>query len=152
MARAARAMTMARKRAMARKTAIGSNVDENHDDNEDSDNDDNHNDKDVEDDNNDDDTDDDDKDNKDDGGNEDDGNLGCLFLFDRNLFSGLKNRKKSGFLRISFFSCVFLRIFSQERGFGGGCSRNSCIYSGFLRIPPDSCSRQTLSCSGQRLK
>ena len=55
-----------------------------------------------------------------------------------------------------FFSCVFLRIFSEERGFGEVAGipvffrfyrnfsqeflwdRNSCIYSGFLRIPEDS--------------
>jgi hypothetical protein len=102
--------------------------------------------------------------------------LGCLFLFDRNLFWGLKNSKK----RIPedfFFPCVFRRIFSQERGFGGSF-RNSCFSllsqeffagiparqdflhlqripldsSGFLRIPPDSCSRQMLSGSGQQLK
>jgi hypothetical protein len=78
--------------------------------------------------------------------------LGWYFLFDRNLFLGHKNSKK----RIPedfFFSCVFRRIFSQERGFGG-CLRNSCFlplsqdfFAGipagqeFLRlqrIPPDS--------------
>ncbi len=81
--------------------------------------------------------------------------LGCLFLFDRNLFWGLKN-KKNRIPEDFFFSCVFRRNFSPERGFGGGrrnyCflplsqkisqeflwDRNSCIYSGFLRIPPDS--------------
>jgi hypothetical protein len=85
------------------------------------------------------------------------------------IFWGSKTVKK-GFLRISFFPvfsggifhrnvvlegvsgipvfCCFHRIFLQEflR------DRNSCIYTGFLRIPPDSCSCQTLSCSGQRLK
>jgi hypothetical protein len=56
-------------------------------------------------------------------------------------------------LRISFFSCVFQRNFSQECGFGGG-RRNSCFlplspdfFAGIpvgqeflylLRIPPDS--------------
>jgi hypothetical protein len=67
-------------------------------------------------------------------------------------FGGSKTVKK-GFLRISLFSCVFRRNFSQERGFGGGL-RNSCFsllsqdfFAGipagqeFLRlqrIPPDS--------------
>jgi hypothetical protein len=36
----------------------------------------------------------------------------------RNLFFGFKKPFLTGFLRISFFSCVFRRIFSQERGFG----------------------------------
>jgi hypothetical protein len=40
-------------------------------------------------------------------------------------FGGSKTVKK-GFLRISFFSCVFRRNFSQERGFGGSL-RNSCF-------------------------
>jgi hypothetical protein len=58
--------------------------------------------------------------------------------------------------KLFFFSCVFLRIFSEERGFGEVAGipvfsrfyrnfsqeflwdRNSCIYSGFLRIPEDS--------------
>jgi hypothetical protein len=31
---------------------------------------------------------------------------------------GAQKQKKTGFLRISFFSCVFRRNFSQERGFG----------------------------------
>jgi hypothetical protein len=76
-------------------------------------------------------------------------------------FGGSKTLKK-GFLRISFFSCVFRRNFSQECGFGGdlrnSCfspisqdffagipagqeflqDRNSCIYNGFLQITPDS--------------
>jgi hypothetical protein len=77
-------------------------------------------------------------------------------------FWGSKTVKK-GFLRISFFSCVFQRNFSQEPSFGGGL-RNSCFSllsqeffagipggqeflhlqqipldsSGFLWIPPDS--------------
>jgi hypothetical protein len=42
----------------------------------------------------------------------------------RNLFFGPKKWFLPGFLRISFFPCVFRRIFLQERGFGGGC-RNS---------------------------
>ena len=36
----------------------------------------------------------------------------------RNLFFGSKKPFLTGFLRISFFSCVFRRNFSQERGFG----------------------------------
>ncbi len=85
----------------------------------------------------------------------------------RNLFFGPKKPFLPGFLRISFFSCVFQRNFLQERGFGGG-RRNSCFLplsqeffagipvgqeflylfwippdsSGFLRIPWDSCSCQ----------
>jgi hypothetical protein len=43
----------------------------------------------------------------------------------RNLFIGQKKPFLPGFLRI-FFSCVFRRNFSQERGFGGG-RRNSCF-------------------------
>ncbi len=93
----------------------------------------------------------------------------CLIVFDfivghnrssrlvipvfRNLFFGPKKPFLPGFLRISCFSCVFWRNFSQERGFGGGC-RNSCFwprsqefFAGIpagqeflylLRIPPDS--------------
>jgi len=37
----------------------------------------------------------------------------------RNLFFGSKKPFLTGFLRISFFSCVFQRIFSQECVFGG---------------------------------
>ena len=44
----------------------------------------------------------------------------------RYLFFGPKKPFLPGFLRISFFSCVFRRNFSQERGFGGG-RRNSCF-------------------------
>jgi hypothetical protein len=73
----------------------------------------------------------------------------------RNSFFGPKKAFLTGFLRI-FFSCVFLRNFSQERDFGEVAGipvlsrfyrifsqeflwdRNSCIYSGFLRIPEDS--------------
>jgi hypothetical protein len=63
---------------------------------------------------------------------------------------GSKIQFLTGFLRIYFFSCVFRRIFSQERGFGevagilffsdftGFFRRNSCIYSGFFRNPEDS--------------
>ncbi len=70
-----------------------------------------------------------------------------------NLFFGPKKPFLPGFLRISYFSCVFRRNFSQECGFGGG-RRNSCFlplsqdfFSGIpvgqeflylLRIPPDS--------------
>ncbi len=50
----------------------------------------------------------------------------------RNLFFGPKKPFLTGFLRISFFSCVFWRNFSQERGFGGG-RRNSCFFS-FLQV------------------
>jgi hypothetical protein len=99
--------------------------------------------------------------------------LGCLFLFDRNLFLGLKNSKK----RIPedfFFSLCFPEEFftgtwfwrgSQEflflAAFTGIFCRNSCgtgipaftmDSSGFLQIPLDSYSRQMLSGSGQRLK
>jgi hypothetical protein len=70
----------------------------------------------------------------------------------RNLFFGPKKAFLTGLLRI-FFSCVFLRNFSEECGFGEVAGipvfsrfyrnfsqeflwdRNSCIYSGFLRIP-----------------
>jgi hypothetical protein len=44
----------------------------------------------------------------------------------RNLFFGPKKLFLPGFLRISVFSCVFWRNFSQEHGFGGGL-RNSCF-------------------------
>jgi hypothetical protein len=53
----------------------------------------------------------------------------------RNLFLGSKKPFLTGFLRISFFSCVFWRNFSQERGFEevtgipfftGIFRRNSC--------------------------
>jgi hypothetical protein len=37
----------------------------------------------------------------------------------RNLFFGPKKAFLTGFLRIFFFSCVFLRNFSEERVFGG---------------------------------
>ncbi len=90
----------------------------------------------------------------------------------RNLFFGPKNPFLPGFLRNSFFT-VFsggffhrnlvlevvagIPVFAAVTGF---FCRNSCgtgipVFttnsSGFLRIPPDSCSRQTLSGSGQRL-
>ncbi len=73
----------------------------------------------------------------------------------RNIFLDQKNRSCQDSWGY-FFPCVFRRNFSQERGFGGGrrnsrfCrfhrnfsqeflwDRNSCIYSGFLRISPDS--------------
>jgi hypothetical protein len=99
--------------------------------------------------------------------------LGCLFLFYRNLFWGLKNRKN----RIPedlFFSCVFWRNVSQERGFGRGL-RHFCFWplsqeffcrnsggtgipvltpysSGFLRIPAGFLFPPKLSSSGQQLK
>ena len=98
--------------------------------------------------------------------------LGCLFLFDRNLFLGLKNSKKK--IPEDFFFPVFSGgIFhrnvvlegSQEflffAAFSGIFCRNSCgtgipVFtmdsSGFLWIPPDSCSRQMLSSPGQQLK
>ncbi len=81
--------------------------------------------------------------------------LGCLLLFDRNLFLGLKNSTKKdsgGFPFFPVFSggifhrnvvlegvsgipvfCHFHRNFLREflR------DRNSCVYSGFLRIPPN---------------
>ncbi len=50
----------------------------------------------------------------------------------------------SGILVFHRFHRNFLQEFLRER--------NSCIYNGFLRIPPDSCSRQTLSGSGQQQK
>jgi hypothetical protein len=74
-----------------------------------------------------------------------------------------KNRIPEDF----FFSCVFRRNFSQERGFGRG-RRNSCFWpltqeffagipvgQEFMylhRIPPDSCSRKKQSGLDQRLK
>jgi hypothetical protein len=79
----------------------------------------------------------------------------------------------TGFLRIFFFSCIFRRNFSQERGFGEvagipvfsdftGIFHQEFLWavipvftqdsSGFRRIPEDSCSRQKLSGVGQRLK
>ena len=84
--------------------------------------------------------------------------LGCLFLFDRNLFWGLKNSKKTGFLSISFFPVfsggifhrnvvlegvagipVFFLQILQEFFAGIPVGRNSCIYPGILQgIPEDS--------------
>ncbi len=82
--------------------------------------------------------------------------LGCLFLFDRNLFWGLKNRKKQdswGFLFFPVFSGGFFHRNVVLEGVAGipvfcHCpkiflqeylrDRNSCIYSGFLWIPLDS--------------
>jgi hypothetical protein len=65
----------------------------------------------------------------------------------RDLFFGRKKTFLSGFLRISFYSCVFWRNFSQERRFGKVaripvffcCHRN--FLQEFLGIPvftPDS--------------
>jgi hypothetical protein len=87
----------------------------------------------------------------------------------RNLFFGSKKPFLAGFLRISFFPAfsggIFhknvvlersqeFRFFSILQEFFAGISvgRNSCIFSGFLRIPPDSCSHEKLSGVGQRLK
>ena len=94
----------------------------------------------------------------------------------RNLFFGPKKPFLTGFLRISFFSCVFRRNFSQECVFGGvtgipvffrfyrnfsqeflwaGIPVFTQDSGGFRRIPEDSCSRRKLSGSGhpcQRLK
>jgi hypothetical protein len=85
--------------------------------------------------------------------------LGCLFLFDRNLFLGLKNSLKKGFLRILFFLCFPEEFFtgtwfwkgSQEflffATFTGFFCWNSCETgipaftmdsSRFLQIPLDS--------------
>ncbi len=82
--------------------------------------------------------------------------LGCLFMFDRNLFLGLKNSKKKdswGFLFFPVFSGgFFCRNVVLERVSGIPVlrrfhrnflqeflrDRNSCVYNGFLRIPPDS--------------
>ncbi len=91
----------------------------------------------------------------------------------RNLFFGPKIPFLPGFLRISFFLCFPEEFFTgtwfwrwpQEFLFfaavTGFFCRNSCgtgipVFtldcSGFLQILLDSCSRQTLSGSGQRLK
>ncbi len=94
--------------------------------------------------------------------------LGCLFLFQEFIFwvqKSVPDRIPEDF----FFSCVFRRNFSQERGFGEVAGipvfsilqeffagipvgRNSCIYSGFLRNPEDSSSCQKLSGIDQQLK
>jgi hypothetical protein len=88
----------------------------------------------------------------------------------RNLFFGSKKPFLTGFLRISFFSCVFRRNFSQDCGFEE--VTGIPVFFGFYRIfsqeflwagipvftqdssgiPEDSCSRRKLSGSGQRLK
>ena len=92
--------------------------------------------------------------------------LGCLFLFSGIYFLGPKT-VPDRIPEVLFFSCVFQRIFSQERGFGGvagipvfffrfyrfffGNSYGTGIpvftpdSSEIRRIPPDSCSRQLLS-------
>jgi hypothetical protein len=88
----------------------------------------------------------------------------------RNLFLGSKKPFLTGFLRISFFSCVFRRNFSQELGFGeiAGIPVFFRFYRNFSQeflwagipvftqdssgIPEDSCSHRKLSGSGQRLK
>ncbi len=76
----------------------------------------------------------------------------------KNLFFEPKKTFLPGFLRISFFSWVSGGIFHRNvvlegvAGIPDFCrchrnflqeflgDRNSCIYPGFLRIPPDSCS------------
>ena len=75
--------------------------------------------------------------------------------FFRNLFFVPKKAFLTGFLRIFLFSCVFLRNFLEECGFGVVAGipffpriyrnlqeflwdKNFCIYSSFLRIPEDS--------------
>jgi len=70
----------------------------------------------------------------------------------RNLFFGCKETLLPGFLRISFFSCVFWRNISQERGFGEVAGIPFFFDPGFLQIPPDFCSRQKLYGLGQQLK
>ncbi len=83
------------------------------------------------------------------------GHLGCLFLFDRNLFWVLKNSKKKdswGFFFPAFSGGFFHRnvVLEGVSGIPVFCrfhrnflqeflrDRNFCIYKGFLRIPPDS--------------
>jgi hypothetical protein len=78
MARAARAMAMATKRVMARKTAMASNND-NHNNDDNINNDNGHDDNGTKDNNNDDNVDINDKDNNNDNGNEDDGDNNDLF-------------------------------------------------------------------------
>ena len=86
--------------------------------------------------------------------------LGCLFLFSENYFLGPKT-VPDRIPEVFFFSCVFQRNFSQERGFGGVAGIPvfffrfyRFLFAGiplgqeflyWLRIPPDSCSRQLLS-------
>jgi hypothetical protein len=72
------------------------------------------------------------------------------------IYFGCSKTVKKGFLRISFFSCVFRRNFYRNvvlegvSGIPGFCrfhriflheflqDRNSCVYNGFLWISPDS--------------
>ena len=61
---------------------------------------------------------------------------GRRIIFIRVYSRQLRGPKKlflTGFQRISYFSCVLRRNFSQERGFGQEFlrDRNSCIYSEF---------------------
>jgi hypothetical protein len=79
----------------------------------------------------------------------------------RNLFFGPKKTVPDRIPEDFFFSCVFRRKFSQERGFGGiagipvlfsllqeffaGIPEFTSDSSGIRRIPPDSCSHQLLS-------
>jgi hypothetical protein len=54
----------------------------------------------------------------------------------RNLFFVPKKAFLTGFLRIFLFSCVFLRNFSKERGFGevaGIPAYVGLVQTGFLR-------------------
>jgi hypothetical protein len=77
-------------------------------------------------------------------------------------FGGSKTEEKNRIPEDFFFSCVFRRNFSQECGFGGvagipvfghchriflqaGIPVFAPDSSGFLWIPPDSCSCQKLS-------
>jgi hypothetical protein len=102
--------------------------------------------------------------------------LSCLFLIDRNLFWGLKTIKKQdtrGFIFPVFFGGIFHRnvVLEGVAGIPVFCRCHRIFFagipvgqeflylllippdsSGFLQIPPDSCSRQMLSCSGQQLK
>ena len=65
------------------------------------------------------------------------------------FFRGISSQEcgVEGVLKIPVFS-HFYKIFLQEFLW----DRNSCICTGFLRIPPDSCSCQKLSGLDQRLK
>ena len=92
--------------------------------------------------------------------------LGCLFLFSGIYFLDAKKTFLPGFLRISFFPCVFWRNFSQERGlqdfhfflilqdfFAGIPVGQEFLY--LPRIPPDSKGflfPPKAAGSGQRLK
>jgi hypothetical protein len=98
--------------------------------------------------------------------------LGCIFLFSGIYFLDQKPFLP-GFLRISFFPVFSGGIFHRDmvlevvagipvfaavigifcrNSFGTGIPVFTPDSSGFLQILPDSCSRQTLSGSGQQLK